>query len=147
MSDAIEAMTDAEMDALIAENQHHPNVVWRRIPGKGRGVFARRDLTKGSVVEWSPISLFDRRFLPAGEHHENPALHHIFTMTQQPGREMGYAWGLLSLYNHSATPNIEMIDGPIPDAMSAVALRDIAAGEELCFDYGLVWFDVDPKVG
>jgi SET domain-containing protein len=146
MPTSIVALTDAEIDALIAENQHHPNVVWRRIPGKGRGVFARRPLAKGCVIEWAPVSLFGEQYLPAGQHHENPMLHHLFTMSTVPGQEKGYAWGLLSLYNHSLTPNIEMIDGPIPSAMSAVALRDIAAGEELCFDYGLVWFDVEPPV-
>lgn len=138
------ALTDAEIDDLIAANQHHPNVEWRRIPGKDRGVFARRDLAKGSVIEWAPVSLFPEHCLPPGDRRDNAMLHHPFTMSTRPGEEMGYAWGFLSLYNHSSTPNIEMIDGPIPNAMSSVALRDIAAGEELCYDYGLVWFDVEP---
>ena len=139
--------TDAEIDALIAANQHHPNVEWRRVPGKGRGVFARRALAKGTVIEWAPISLFGEQYLPPGEHRDNPMLHHIFSMSKEPGKEKGYAWGFLALYNHSATPNIEMQDGPIPSSMAAIALRDIECGEELCFDYGLVWFDMDSQVG
>lgn len=137
----------AEIAALIAENQYHPNVVWRLVPGKGRGVFARRALPQRTVIERAPISLFGERYLPPDEHRDNPMLHHIFTMGSEPGKEKAYAWGFLALYNHSATPNIVMADGPIPESMAAVALRDIAAGEELCFDYGLVWFDMDSKAG
>lgn len=138
------ALTDAEIDDLIAANQHHPNVVWRLIPGKGRGVFARRAMAKGSVAEWSPVSLFSERCLPPDEHRDNQMLHHVFTMSTVPGQEKGYCWGLLSLYNHSSTPNVVMVDGPVPNAMSVVTLRDVEAGEELVYDYGLVWFDVEP---
>ncbi|WP_437548980.1 SET domain-containing protein-lysine N-methyltransferase [Sorangium sp. So ce327] len=134
-------MTDQEIDAFIAENQFHPNVVWRRIPGKGRGVFARRFLPKGAVVEWAAVSCFPASDLKTEEHRGCQALHHVFTWGKEPGREKAYAWGLLALYNHSTTPNVEMDDGPVPDSMAAIALRDIQAGEELCFDYGYTWFD------
>lgn len=134
-------MTDQEIDALIAENQFHPNVVWRRIPGKGRGVFARRSLTKGTIVEWAAVSFFPASDLKTEEHRDCQALHHVFTWGQVPGREKAYAWGLLALYNHSSTPNIEMNDGPVPGSMAAIALRDIHEGEELCFDYGYTWFE------
>ena len=134
-------LTDRKIDDLILANQYHPNIEWRRVPGKGRGVFARRDLPAGTCVEWAAISLFPAASLPQGEHRDNLALHHVFTWGTEPGREKAYAWGTLALYNHSTTPNIEMQDGPVPDSMAAVALRDIAAGEELCFDYGHTWFE------
>ena len=44
--------------------------------------------------------------------------------------------GLLPYLNHSRSPNVEF-DGP-----ELHALRDIAAGEELCFDYGEEWADI-----
>ena len=133
-------MNDSDIDGLIAANQHHPNVEWKRVPGKGRGVFARRFLPRGTVVEWAPISRFPASDLPQADYRECQALHHVFTWGQEPGREKAYAWGLLALYNHSDTPNIEMGDGPVPESGAAVALRDIQPGEELCFDYGYTWF-------
>jgi SET domain-containing protein len=44
--------------------------------------------------------------------------------------------GVLRFLNHSRTPNVEF-DGP-----QLHALCDIAAGEELCFDYGADWSHV-----
>jgi SET domain-containing protein len=134
-------MTDQEIDALIAANQHHPNVEWRRIPGKGRGVFARHFLPKGSIAEWSPVTVYSERCLPADQPQDNRLLQYVFTFGTEPGREKGSFWGLLSLYNHSSTPNVIMDDGPVADTIAAVALRDINPGEELCFDYGQIWFD------
>ena len=60
---------------------------------------------------------------------------------QEPGREKAYAWGQLARHNHSPTPHIERDDGPVPDSMAAIALRDIHEGEELCFDCGHTWFE------
>ncbi|WP_434389789.1 SET domain-containing protein [Melittangium boletus] len=133
-------MNNPDFDRIIADNQYHPNVEWRVVPGKGRGVFARKDLRKGALVEWAPISRFPSSDLKHQDHRESQALHHVFTWSDEPGREKAYAWGLLALYNHSDTPNVEFRDGPIPESGAAFALRDIAAGEELCIDYGYTWF-------
>ncbi|RKH47281.1 SET domain-containing protein-lysine N-methyltransferase [Corallococcus sp. AB049A] len=119
----------------------HPNVEWRLVPGKGRGVFARRFLPKGTLVEWAPISRFPASDLKPVDHRDCQAHHHVFTWGAEPGREKAYAWGMLALYNHSKTPNVELIDGPLPDTGAAVALRDIQPGEELCLDYGITWFE------
>ena len=45
--------------------------------------------------------------------------------------------GVLRFLNHSRTPNVEF-DGP-----ELYAGRDIETGEELLFDYGEEWADVD----
>lgn len=135
-------MTEADIDALIRENQHHPNVEWRRIPGKGRGVFARRAARRGDVLEWSPISRFPAADMAGKDHADCAMLHHVFTWGTEPGREKAMTWGLIALYNHSATPNVVIDDGPVPDSAAVIALRDIEAEEELCFDYGWVWFEI-----
>jgi SET domain-containing protein len=130
-----------DLDTLIASTQYHPNIEWRFIPGKGRGVFARRFLAKGTLVECSPISRFPASDFKHADYRECQALHHVFTWSAEPGREKAYGWGLLALYNHSPTPNVELTDGPIPDTGAMVALRDIQAGEELCCNYGYTWFE------
>ena len=49
--------------------------------------------------------------------------------------------GLLMFYNHSSDPNVEFKDGPETETMSVVAIREIEAGEELTYDYGVpLWF-------
>lgn len=133
---------DEELAARVAALQTHPNVEWRFVPGKGRGVFARRPLAKGSVIEVAPVTHFPERHVPTDSYDDNPIKHYIFSMENGPGRENGLCWGLLSLYNHSPDPNMELLDGPVPETFAAVALRDIARGEEICFDYGFTWFPV-----
>lgn len=49
--------------------------------------------------------------------------------------------GFLMFYNHGDEPNVEFEDGPEPETISVIALRDIAAGEELTYDYDIeLWF-------
>ena len=53
---------------------------------------------------------------------------------------------MLMFYNHSDTPNVELEEGPEPFTMSVFALRDIAPGEELMYDYGVpLWFEQLPS--
>lgn len=133
---------DEALARRVAQLQHHPNVEWRFVPGKGRGVFARRALARGSVIEVAPVTFFPESHVPTASYDDNAIRPYIFTMEGGPGRENGLCWGFLALYNHSRDPNMHIDDGPVPDTFAAVALRDIAAGEEICFDYGWTWFDV-----
>lgn len=49
--------------------------------------------------------------------------------------------GFTSLVNHSASPNCDFVRYIEALALDLFAIRDIAAGEELTFDYGLtLWF-------
>lgn len=131
-SDAINAI-----NAIIAAAQDDAKIRWSRIPGKGFGVFARRDLAAGSLVELAPITRFPGEIVTATR-RDDPSRQHVFTWG--PG-ELAHLWGLGSLYNHSRRPNVEIDDGPVPGTAAILALRDIQAGEELCFDYGELWFD------
>ncbi len=117
--------------------QHHPNVEWRRVPGKGRGVFARRDMKAGEIVEAAPLNRFPGEIDTDARRH-SPALQYMFNWG--PG-ECAYVCGLVVLYNHSPAPNVRIDDGPDPDVALVIALHDIHAGDELCFDYGELWFE------
>ncbi len=113
----------------------------KRVKGKGRGVFARRQIRKGEVIETVPVIV-----LPGEEVGDGSAsTDYCFAW----GRgTVALALGYGSLYNHSYEPNAcyEDVGGR---TKLFVAIRDIAAGEEITVNYNgepgdrsPVWFDV-----
>ncbi len=112
-----------------------------RIPGKGRGVIARQPIAAGDTVERSPVlplSLADSECpglndygMAWEENHDNPT----------PGKECCIGLGYLSIYNHGAPPNAKLEHHYDTDEISVIALRDIAEGEEVTYDYVVpLWF-------
>jgi uncharacterized protein len=116
----------------------------RRIKGKGRGVFARREIAKGEVFERVPLLIMTSDEYAKG-------------LSNSPLKDYCFAWGddqvvlalgYGSLYNHSYKPNARYED--VGTATKAfVALRAIAKGEEITINYNgkprsraKVWFDV-----
>jgi SET domain-containing protein len=101
----------------------------RRVKGKGRGVFARRLIPEGDVIERAPVLV-----LPMGE---------IQAVTEWRGLAgfcflwgegtVALALGYGSLYNHSYRPNARYND--VGRTKVFLALRDIAAGEEVTVNY------------
>jgi hypothetical protein len=50
--------------------------------------------------------------------------------------------GYIMLYNHSGEPNVWIEQDADEYTMTVKALRDIKAGEELCWNYNCeIWFD------
>ena len=116
----------------------------KRIRGKGRGVFARRPIGKGEMIERVPMLV-----LTADEFAEG--------LAQTPLKDYCFSWGVDqvalalgygSLYNHSYKPNARYEDvGRTVKAF--IAIRAIAQGEEITINYNgkprskaKVWFDV-----
>jgi SET domain-containing protein len=116
----------------------------KRIKAKGRGVFARRAIARGEVIERVPVLV-----MTADEYAKGLSL--------TPLKDYCFAWGVDqvalalgygSLYNHSYKPNARYEDiGPSTKAF--VAVRAIAKGEEVTVNYNgkpgsraKVWFDV-----
>jgi SET domain-containing protein len=120
---------------------HSESIEVKRIKGKGRGVFARRLIRKGEVIEKVPMLV-----LPIDESQDDSVLsHYCFAW----GRgTVGLALGYGSIYNHSFRPNARYDDiGPQTKQFSA--LRDIQPGEEITVNYNgepksrkSVWFEV-----
>jgi SET domain-containing protein len=116
----------------------------KSIRGKGRGVFARRPIAEGEIIERVPVIV-----LPAGQVGEEPERHPLADYVFEWGpRTVALALGYGSLYNHSYEPNAryEDIGGR---TKIFIALRDIPAGEEITVNYNgqpedrtPVWFDV-----
>lgn len=117
-------------------------VEWRGIAGKGRGVVAIAAIAAGTEVERAPVIPVPRIEVP--ERPGAPTVLEQYLLAwedDEPGRELAMGCGLLMVYNHSSTPNVELRDGPEAETMSVVTLRDVGAGEELVYDYGVeLWF-------
>ncbi len=99
----------------------------------GRGVFATRPLKKGDTIELCPTlevadsdvsGLLGDYVFRSGQNEENVIL------------MLGYGM----LYNHSFEANAEYVEDE-EGWIAFVALRAIAAGDEVTIDYGAEWWD------
>ncbi|KAL1736663.1 hypothetical protein EV714DRAFT_198278 [Schizophyllum commune] len=112
--------------------------VIRYSPGKGRGVYAAREISSQTLLEISPVLLFDRE--EYAEHGRHTLLDH-YTFVWKDGR-MALALGLGSLFNHSSAPNVSYVLEPLTESIRYTTTRRILLGEELCIFYGhKLWFD------
>jgi SET domain-containing protein len=102
----------------------------RRVKGKGRGVFARRAIAEGDVIERVPVIV-----LPAVDIVDVDDWTELagYCFNWAPGK-VALALGYGSLYNHSYRPNARY-DDHTPQAKVFTAIRDIAEGEEITINY------------
>ncbi|KAA3632226.1 MAG: SET domain-containing protein [Proteobacteria bacterium] len=85
----------------------------------GRGLFAREPLSRGAY-----LGTYD------GPRVRSNGMH-VLWVEDNPGKWIGRdGKNMLRYLNHSARPNVEF------DGFDLYALRKIAIGEELVFDYG-----------
>ena len=111
---------------------------------KGLGVFARRSIPKGEVIERVPLLVMDSEEYAGGVDRSLLARYVFHWGEGQIALALGYG----SLYNHSYRPNARYED-EAPQAKRFVAIRDIGAGEEVTVNYNgsptsrkKLWFDV-----
>lgn len=116
----------------------------KRIPRKGRGVFARKAIDEGEVIERVPVLV-----LPAELVEDQSARAGLWEYSFEWGEgTVALALGYGSLYNHSYDPNARCdVEGDRTKVFTA--LRDIAPGEEITINYNgepddrtPVWFQV-----
>ncbi|RPD77446.1 hypothetical protein L226DRAFT_544086 [Lentinus tigrinus ALCF2SS1-7] len=106
--------------------------------GKGRGVYACREIPAQTLIEVSPVLLFTATEYEA--HGKHTALDH-YTFVWRDGR-MALALGLGSLFNHSQRPNVSYTIDPATESIRYVTSRKVLPDEELCIFYGhKLWFD------
>jgi SET domain-containing protein len=102
----------------------------------------------GTELERSPVIVVPEADLLVRVGDRTVLDQYLLYWSDEPGRECVMGGGLLMFYNHSDRPNVEFRTGPEPETMSVVALRDVAAGEELTYDYGItLWFTPAPPGG
>jgi uncharacterized protein len=102
----------------------------KRAKGKGRGVFARRRIREGDVIERVPVLV-----LPDGDETEVAGWEGLAGYCFVWGKgTVALALGYGSLYNHSYGPNARYDDvGQMTKIFTA--LRDIEPGEEITVNY------------
>ncbi|KAI8889877.1 protein methyltransferase [Backusella circina FSU 941] len=130
-------MTDEETVPL---SQHSLALELRNDPVKGRGVFTKDIIASNTLVEISPVLLFNPT--EYANHGKHTILDH-YTYCW-PGGYYGLALGLGSMFNHNSTPNVGFIRDFNNKLIRYVTLREIQPEEELCISYGNhLWFEDD----
>lgn len=109
--------------------KHSELVYVKKVPGKGRGVFARVAIKKGEVVELAPVALVPFNLLQGAP--DNPQLVRLFF--EWDNKHLAVSLGYGSIYNHSYNPNAIYEHGTM--VMTYRALRNIAAHEEITVNY------------
>lgn len=114
----------------------------RRSAIQGLGAFARKDIPSGTrLIEYTGEKITnaesDRRY-----DDEKMKRHHtfLFVLNQRTVLDAAYGGNASMFINHSCDPNCETFI--IRGRIWIESMRDIAAGEELTYDYQ---YDMDPK--
>ena len=101
----------------------------------GQGVFARRPIREGTrIIEYAGERISDRE---ADARYDDRSMerHHTYLMALADGRCIDAAVGGndARLINHSCDPNCQAVE--VDGRVWIEAIRPIAAGEELSYDY------------
>jgi SET domain-containing protein len=104
----------------------------------GKGVFALQPIAEGeTVIEYVGEVISWKEAIRRHPHDPSQPDHTFYFHLDEARVIDGLVGGNASRWiNHSCAPNLEADDAS--GRIFLVALRDIAAGEELFFDYGLV---------
>jgi len=128
-------------EALLKELANSTYVMIKPSPLHGIGVFAIRDIPKGTsnifskgVGDWIKVSKEEVEALP--QHSKDLIENHcLFDEDSYFIPDYGFKLVDLVIYlNHSETPNVISLN----DGEEFQAIRDIAIGEELLVDYGTI---------
>ncbi len=121
-----------------------PHLVIAPSENRGRGVFATRNIPANTVVEISPVIVFNKKERAAIE--STKLGNYIFEWGDR--KVMGcMALGYVSLYNHEYTSNCEYDMDFVHNLITIRTVKKIKKGEELCVNYNAdpndktkVWF-------
>jgi SET domain-containing protein len=128
-------------EALLKDLQQDTYVMIKPSPLHGIGVFAIRDIPKGTrnlfsqgLGEWIKLTIAEVEALP--KHSRDLVENHcLFDEDYYYVPDYGFKLVDLVVYlNHSDTPNVISIN----EGEFFEAIRDITAGEELLLDYGTI---------
>jgi len=92
----------------------------------GKGVFARTDIKKGSIIEKGIVAPYDNI--------DGENIPHLLHWSDDK-KTWGIATGLIMWYNHSDNPNAKKMGDLKNNTLEVVALTDIKKGDEIFTKY------------
>ncbi len=112
------------------------------VPDKGKGVFCKKNLRPGAVLEVSPVIVMPARDRPLLDQ----TLLHDYIFEWQPDGELMccMALGWVPMYNHSYSSNCEYYMDYVDSTITIKTVREIPAGEEITINYNGDWDDEKP---
>ena len=114
----------------------HPALFIADSPQKGKGVFTKKDLPAGTVIEVSPVLVFN-----AAERSklEETALYNYIFEWGEDGSKCCVAFGYISMYNHQSPANCEYVMYFDDALMKITTMQAIEKGAELTINYSTDW--------
>jgi hypothetical protein len=113
--------------------------------GKGRGVFTKKDIPAGTVIECSPVLVLSPKDTKA---LEPTFLYNYYFIWGDTGRQTAIVLGYGSLYNHSYNASCRYETDYEDKTFKVITRKKINKGEELTINYNFypddqtpVWFD------
>jgi SET domain-containing protein len=120
----------------------NPLIEVRTSPGRGRGVFARMVIARGTVIEAAPVIILPAADCPVLD--RTVIYDYYFHWDGDPDGEGRGALGLgaLTLCNHSTTPSARVDRNYAQLTLDLIAIAPIGPGQEVTIDYGCpLWFE------
>jgi len=113
--------------------------------GKGKGIFSTELIEAGTLVEIAPVIVLPEKDSPL---IDQSFLYNYYFLWGDEHKSYAICLGYGSLYNHSYSPNCKYETYYDDEVIHFIAIRDIAADEELTVNYNHdpddqkpVWFD------
>ncbi len=113
--------------------------------GKGRGVFATRNIASGETIEEAPVVIVPEEQVG---HLDATVLGDYYFLWGEDEKQAAVLLGMCSLCNHSYQPNARFLLHPDRVSIQFVALREISDGEEITTNYNgdpdsrkAIWFE------
>ncbi|MEE9581122.1 MAG: SET domain-containing protein-lysine N-methyltransferase [Nitrosomonadaceae bacterium] len=103
-----------------------------RLGVKQRGVYCLEAIEEGQTVEVSPAMVFNKKESKIVD--ATKLGRYVFEWGDDRKRS-AVGLGYVSMYNHSTEPNVDYAQDFDEEDFTITALRDIAKGEELTFNY------------
>lgn len=128
------------MDSLLLPSIH-PALYIADSSQKGRGVFSETEFAADTVIEISPVIVFDAE---QRKKLEETALYNYIFEWGDKGSQCCIALGYVSLYNHQSPANCEYVMYFKEALIKIITMRTIQKGEELTINYSTDWNEEKP---
>lgn len=123
---------------------HIPGLYIAASEGRGRGVFTAVDINKGDIVEYCPLLI-----IPPNQRSliDKTIFYDYYFEWPEPKGAACIPLGYGCIYNHSQSPNIEIVLDIAGKVLQFHCLKKTPAGSELLLDYTggekeELWFEV-----